>query len=96
MAAPGGRIGVVGSPLPFLTLDMNGAQKRELTILFTFCYGRRGGREEFKIALDLMALGTLTGKPFITHQFPLDRIIDAFDAAADREKHNSIKVLVLP
>lgn len=95
MAAPGGRIGVVGSTLPSLTLDMKGAQKRELTILFAFCYGRRDGRKEFKIALDLMASGTLKGMPFITHQFPLDRITDAFDAAADREKHNSIKVLVL-
>ena len=96
IAAIRGRICMVGGHVVPLTLDSRSARSRELTIAWAFCYGRRDGKREFQIALDLMAAGKLDPTPLITHRFPLDQVQQAFAVAAGRDEHGSVKVLVLP
>ena len=96
IAAKRGRICMVGGHSASLPLHERYARSKELTISWSFCYGRRDGRKELQLAIDLLAAGKLNPDPLITHQFPLDQVIQAFDVAAGREEYGSIKVLVLP
>ena len=91
-----GKICMVGGHTGALELDTRYARRRELTVMWSFCYGRRDGKREFQIALDLMAVGKLDPIPLITHRFPLDEIQQAFAVADGRDEHGSVKVLVLP
>lgn len=90
------RICMVGGHVEPLPLDSRYARGKELVIGWSFCYGRRGFRKEFTIAIDLLAAGKLVAKPWITHSFPLSEIGKAFEATALREEYGSIKVLVNP
>jgi 2-desacetyl-2-hydroxyethyl bacteriochlorophyllide A dehydrogenase len=96
IAAIRGKICMVGGHTGALELDTRYARKRELNVMWSFCYGRRDGKREFQIALDLMAVGKLDPIPLITHRFPLDEIQQAFAVADGRDEHGSVKVLVLP
>ncbi|MEM7533615.1 MAG: alcohol dehydrogenase catalytic domain-containing protein [Chloroflexota bacterium] len=96
IAAIRGRICMVGGHVAPLTLDTRYARGKELTISWAFCYGRRDGRREFQLALDLMAADKLDPMPLITHRFPLDEIQQAFAVASGRDEHGSVKVMVLP
>ena len=96
IAAIRGHICMVGGHGGTLELDTRHARRRELTVTWSFCYGRRDGKREFQIALDLMAVGKLVPASFITHRFPLEEIRQAFAVAAGRDEHGSVKVLVLP
>ena len=63
---------------------------------WAFCYGRRDGQKEFQVAIELLSAGKLNPMPLITHRFPLSGIGQAFEVAAGRQEHGSIKVLILP
>ena len=54
--------------------------------------GSWGGRG--KEALELMKAGKVNTEPWITHQFPLDKINEVFAAALNRDE--SVKILVKP
>jgi threonine dehydrogenase-like Zn-dependent dehydrogenase len=45
-------------------------------------------------AADLLHSGKINTKPLITHQFPLEKVKEAFDTQVDSE--DAIKVLVKP
>lgn len=96
IAAKRGRVCMVGGHGAPLTFSERFARSRELTILWSFCYGRRGGKTEFQIAIDLLAAGKLDPTPLVTHRFNLDEITQAFAVAAGRDEHGSVKVLVMP
>lgn len=96
IAAKRGRICMVGGHVAPLTFNERYARMRELTIAWSFCYGRRDGQKEFQIAVNLLGTGRVDPAPLITHRFPLDQIAEAFAVAAGRDDHSSIKVLVLP
>ncbi len=49
---------------------------------------------DFQRALDLVACGHVKVEPMITHRFPLERALDAFKIACDKERHAAIKVLI--
>ena len=96
IAAKRGRVCMVGGHGAPLTFSERFARSRELTIIWSFCYGRRGGKTEFQIAIDLLAAGKLDPTPLVTHRFNLDEITQAFAIAAGRDEHGSVKVLVMP
>lgn len=96
IAAKRGRVCMVGGHGAPLTFSERFARSKELTIVWSFCYGRRGGKTEFQVAIDLLAAGKLDPSPLVTHRFQLNDISDAFAVAAGRDKHGSVKVLVLP
>jgi len=45
-------------------------------------------------SLDLVAQGSVKVEPLITHRFPLDKALDAFDVALNKGQHAAIKVLI--
>lgn len=96
IAAKRGRVCMVGGHGAPLTFSERFARSKELTIVWSFCYGRRGGKTEFQVAIDLLAAGKLDPRPLVTHRFLLNDISDAFAVAAGRDEHGSVKVLVLP
>jgi len=96
IAAKRGRICIVGGHTSPITFSDHSARSRELTVSWAFCYGRRDGHKEFQVAIDLLSTGKLNPMPLITHRFPLSEICQAFEVAAKRQEHGSIKVLVLP
>ncbi|MYF98039.1 alcohol dehydrogenase catalytic domain-containing protein [Candidatus Poribacteria bacterium] len=96
IAAKRGRVCMVGGHGAPLTFSERFARSRELTIIWSFCYGRRGGKTEFRIAIDLLAAGKIDPNPLVTHRFGLDNISQAFAVAAGRDEFGSVKVLVTP
>lgn len=96
LAAPHGRVGVVGSFQEPQTLDVRVPMRRELSLIWVWSYALRGSRPEFAIALDLLARGALKAAPLITHRFPLERIAEAFATADDKAAGDSIKVIINP
>jgi len=53
-----------------------------------------GNDPEFKIVTDLLSDGKLKATQMITHRFPLEKINEAFETAANKEKTKSIKVVI--
>lgn len=96
ITAPGGRIGMTGAQFAAKDLPIGYAQSRELSLHGVFCYGRRGLRSEFEIAIDLQAKGKLQTEALITHRFPLDDVAQAFETADQKIETGSIKVIVNP
>ena len=96
IAAKRGRVCMVGGHGAPLTFSEQFARSKELTIIWSFCYGRRGGKTEFQIAIDLLATGKLDPTLLVTHRFSLHEITQAFAVAAGRDEHGSVKVLVIP
>ena len=72
-----------------VTLDTNAVHYKEL-----FVTGAHGSMpHQHEAAVNLIAGGRIGIKKFITHEFPLDRIADAFKAA---EEHAGLRVVVKP
>ena len=94
MARRGGTVCVMGIFTTTPVLDERTAYRKELTILWSNSYSTWQGVSEYEIALQLLASGRVRAEPLITHHFPLDRIGDAFAAAADKRASGAIKVLV--
>jgi len=74
---------------PPISLDTNLVHYKEL--LLTGSHG--SVPRQHRLALDLLAAGTIRAQDFITHVFPLDEIGAAFAAA---EGHAGMKVVVHP
>lgn len=91
---PGGRVcllGVYTKPIAFPAIF---AVVKELTIKGSFVYSRAGSRADFEVVTDLLARqGEPLAAALITHRFPLARIGEAFEAAADKAS-GSIKVTI--
>lgn len=96
MARPGGTICVLGVFTARLALDTRAAFDKELTLTWCNSYALWNGISEYEIALDLLAAGRVAAAPIITHHYPLDRIAEAFAAAADKRASGAVKVLVHP
>jgi threonine dehydrogenase-like Zn-dependent dehydrogenase len=93
-ARRGGRVVVLGS-FESVTLDYGRLLMKEVQILPSFAYGTNRRGPEFGAAVELLPrfadeLGLVQ-----THQFPLDRVADAFETAADK-RSGALKVTVVP
>jgi D-xylulose reductase len=73
---PGGCVVLVGMPTEAIALDIVAAQVKEARIETIFRYAHVYPR-----ALALMGSGQLDVKPLITHSFPFEQSIEAFDFA---------------
>jgi threonine dehydrogenase-like Zn-dependent dehydrogenase len=97
IAAPGGRIGVVGAfDAGAPAIEPGRWMRKELSLHWVWSYGHWKGVPEFQIALDMLAAGRVDAAPLITHRFPLAEIRAAFAAADDKRASAAIKVLVIP
>lgn len=94
MAAPGGRIAMVGVAhgdrrVPGIPFMMN-----ELSLVGSNCYDLRSGRE-FDSAAAALADNPEIAATVITHRYPLPEAAEAFRVAADRGS-GAIKVVLEP
>jgi len=86
-------IGVFHHPQPVGLRDL---VVKELRILGSFCYSHWQKRLEYKDALHLVTQGSVKITPLITHKLSLDKAEKAFAIASQKEKYQSIKVVLLP
>ncbi|MFM7143604.1 MAG: zinc-binding dehydrogenase [Alphaproteobacteria bacterium] len=91
---PGGSVAVLGVFTQAPLLNALFLMMKEVRLVGSMCYGRRDGRADFELALDVLASeGEKLRSTMITHRFPLDRIADGFAAANDKSS-GSIKVSI--
>lgn len=93
-AKPGGRIVVVGLFSTPSQIDSRALVMKELELVGSKMMALSGHESEFRAATNLLSRYREEYKALQTHQFPLERIEEAFDAAADKISQ-SIKVTVL-
>ena len=84
LCRPGGRVVLTGLPHEPTALEFFWVVRREINILGSMIY-----QDEFPEALALLGSGQVNGRRLLTHQFPLERIDDAFEA---HRAPDSIKV----
>ncbi|MBW0515676.1 hypothetical protein O181_055391 [Austropuccinia psidii MF-1] len=85
----GGKVFVIGvgkdeQTFPFMHMSAN-----EIDLQFQFRYAN-----QYPKAIRLVASGLIDLKPLVTHRFPLERSVEAFETAADLNS-GSIKVQIL-
>jgi 2-desacetyl-2-hydroxyethyl bacteriochlorophyllide A dehydrogenase len=91
---PGGTICLLGVYTASVTFPALFTVAKELTIKGSFVYNRAGSRADFDVVVDLLRRhGRRIGDTMITHRFPLARIAEAFETAADKTR-GSIKVTI--
>ncbi len=77
-----------------LTVDWRKLHWGEIDVVPISGFYFWGNDPEFKIVTDLLIAGKLHATEMITHKFPLEKINEAFETAADKKKTNSIKVVI--
>ncbi len=91
MTRKGGKISILAFYKGPVTADITIAVRNGINL-----YTIRGeGRRNVHRALSLMAQGRITGKPLITHTFPLAEVNEALDTYVER-RDGAMKVLVHP
>jgi threonine dehydrogenase-like Zn-dependent dehydrogenase len=91
---PGGTIAILGVFMQMPELNALFLMMKEARIVGSLCYGRRDGRADFEIALDILRRdGEQMRRHMITHRYPLDEIASGFHAANDKTS-GSIKVSI--
>jgi len=96
LVAPGGPIAVLGVFATPPRLDPHSAYVNEVSVHWSNSYGIHNGRSEYAEALALVADGRVDADALITHRFPLERIVDGFVAADEKDTSLAMKVLVEP
>jgi len=91
-----GQIALIGALRPGAALTVNWAKLHwgEIDIIPVSGFYHWGNDPEFRIVTDLLIDGKLHATEQVTHRFPLEKINEAFEAAADKSKSKSIKVVI--
>jgi L-iditol 2-dehydrogenase len=95
IVAGGGELAVLGLFDEPQSLDPRRALFRELRVGFPIAYGSSGGVADFDVALEILGRRHAELDRLVTHRFGLDRVADAFAAAADKST-GSLRVVVEP
>jgi len=77
-----------------LTVDWRKLHWGEIDIIPVSGFYHWGNDPEFRIVTELLIEGKLHAKEQITHKFPLEKINEAFEAAADKMTSKAIKVVL--
>jgi L-iditol 2-dehydrogenase len=82
-----GRVAVFGLPptMDMVPFDWDTFFRRRLTIHTVRGAQEEPGLPDFRLAVDLIKWGEIDVSPFLTHQFPISRVQEAFDLAHSRE-----------
>lgn len=94
MTRTGGHIVLVGLYEHEISFDVNRIIHKQLKLVSSFNQGRRSPPEEIVDCMDLIASGKVKVKPLISHEFPLDEIMPAFEVQTKASE--SVKVMVKP
>lgn len=96
MAGRGGTVLVMGSYGGLQSVNPEDVQTKEISIRWSWSYALWEGVPEYQICLNLLAAGKLKAQKYITHTFPLDKILEAFDTADNKGQSGAMKVIILP
>ena len=96
LAAPGGRVALVGTFQVPQTFAPQVPRRKELTLFWCESYATWRGVREYQIALDMVADGRVRADRLITHRFPLDEIATAFRVADQKLQTGAVKTVVQP
>lgn len=96
MTMRGGAISVLGLFTVPQSLDASLAMQKELTVRWSNSFSTWNGESEYKTALNLMASGKLNPAPIITHQYGIEQISKAFEAADNKRSSGAVRVIVKP
>ena len=88
-----GRIATMGNFHVPVTLDWMAMILKELSVVWSAVYGIIDGRNDYEIAVDLMASGRVDLKQLVTHTFPLGDIQRGFETSYDKSS-GAIKVQI--
>jgi L-iditol 2-dehydrogenase len=93
----GGKVGLVGWPGPNVPpkLDWNKILEQEIDLIPISSFSCWGNDSEFKIVLNLIIDGKIDAQSLITHRFPLTKINEAFEIAANKKDSKAIKVVIV-
>jgi threonine dehydrogenase-like Zn-dependent dehydrogenase len=94
MTRTGGRIVLVGIFEQEVPLNINHIIHKQLSLISSYSKGQRPIGEEIKAVIELISSGKVKAKSLISHVFPLDKIMEAFEVQCNPEQ--SIKVIVKP
>jgi threonine dehydrogenase-like Zn-dependent dehydrogenase len=96
IAAPGGRVALVGTFQTPQTFTPQIPRRKELTLYWSDSYATWRGVREYQLALDMVADGRVRADRLITHRFPLDDIAAAFKTADQKLQTAAVKTVVQP
>ena len=87
MVKPLGTVAVFGLPptMERIPFDWDTFFRKRLDIYTTFGAQDEPGLPAFQLATDFITKGEIDMAPFVTHQFPVERVQEAFDLAESRE-----------
>ena len=91
-----GNVALIGGLRPdaSLTADWRKHRNGEIDVVPVSGFYHWENDPEFKVVTDLLIKGKLHATEMITHRFPLEKINEAFETAADKKRTNSIKVVI--
>ncbi len=92
---PTGRVVVLGVFAGARPVDAQALVLKEIAVVGSNTYATTARGSEFRAAVDLLPRYASELAPLLTHRFPLDRVADAFECAADK-RNRAIKVTVTP
>ena len=95
VVAPKGEVAAFGLFDQPQTLDLRRAAYKELRFFFPITYAVRNGVHDFEIAIEMLTGSDGSLGSLITHEFPLDRINEAFVTASDK-RSGALRVVVTP
>ena len=90
----GGTIVALGIFSKPVELDFGLMLSKEISLVFSRSTSMWKGVPAIQIAAEMLARGELDAQSLITHTFPLDKIRDAFYAAANKNESGALKVLI--
>jgi len=94
MTRTGGRIVLVGIFEQEVPLNINHIIHKQLSLISSYSKGQKPIGEEIKTTIELISSGKVDAKPLISHTFPLDKIMEAFEVQINPEQ--AIKVVIKP
>jgi threonine dehydrogenase-like Zn-dependent dehydrogenase len=91
----GGRVVILGSFGTPKAIDLQLMMMKEVSLIGSFCYGTGEREPEFTTAARMTGRWRDELRALTTHQFPLERVADAFATAGDKAT-GAIKVTLVP
>jgi len=88
LAKPNGKVAVFGLPptMEKVPFDWDTFFRKRLDLHTTFGAQDEPGLPAFRLAVDFIRNGEIDMAPFVTHQFPITQVQEAFDLAQSKEE----------
>lgn len=87
----GGTISLVGGYTKSINVGLRPVVDKELHLVGSLCYAYSGMKTDFQTCIELIAEKKVDAPLIVTHRFPLDKLLEAFRVAADKNS-GSVKV----